>query len=369
MKPQPSDYMKRALQLARRAAGRTEPNPMVGCVLARRNCVIGEGYHRRYGGGHAEVDALRSVGGHARGATCYVTLEPCNHHGKTPPCTNALIEAGVKDVIMGTLDPNPRVNGSGLRRLRRAGLTASVGLLRVEADALIAPYRTTILQDRTYVIAKWAQSLDGRIATRSGDSKWISGPAARHMVQRIRARVDAVIVGIQTVLRDDPRLDCRDVRPRRIARRIILDTHARTPHSSHVVQTAETIPTLVFASQAVAKTRRARRLVRAGVDLRVAPLREDRVSLTRVLRQLARDGSTNALIEGGGEVLGSAFDADVVDEAHVFVSPCLLGGANARPAIAGRGLDRVADPRNLHHASTTRVGQDMLYRFERLAPV
>lgn len=333
--------MRRALRLARRGQGRVEPNPMVGCVLVRGGRVIGEGYHRRFGGPHAEVEALRRCSGSPRGATAYVTLEPCCYYGKTPPCTDALLQAGVARVVAAVEDPNPRVAGKGLQQLRSAGVRVEVGLLREAATALNAPFFKLVQQRRPWVILKWAQSLDGKIATHTGDSKWITDEACRAHAHRVRGRMDAIVVGVGTVLADDPQLTCRIGRPRRVATRIVLDTRLRTPLTARLVQTATLTPTwLVHAAEA--SQRRAQRLATAGCRLICLPAAPQGVRLTALLAQLARDGLTNVLVEGGGRVLGAFLDQRLGDEAHVYVAPQLIGGSAAPGPWEGAGVARIA---------------------------
>src|SRR5579871_1062456 len=233
-------FMSRALELARRGQGFVEPNPMVGCVLATDEGVVGEGWHRRFGGAHAEVEALTVAGSRARGATAYLTLEPCSHFGKTPPCAPALIEAGVRRVVVAMEDPFPEVAGKGLALLRSTGVDVEVGLMRDEAAWLNAPYLRRVVDRRPWIIAKWAMTLDGKIATRTGDSQWISGRPSREIVHQLRARVDAVIVGRGTAERDDPLLTARpaDGNVARVATRIVVDGGAKLSSTSQLVQTA-----------------------------------------------------------------------------------------------------------------------------------
>lgn len=334
-------FMLRALELARRGLGFVEPNPMVGCVIVKNGRIVGEGFHGRFGGPHAEIEALAKSGPRARGADFYVTLEPCCYQGKTPPCTQALLRAGAARVIAATLDPNPRVAGGGLAELREAGVKTAAGLLQTEADALIAPFAKWIRQHRPWVIAKWAQSLDGRIATRTGDSKWISDATARAHAHATRGRVDAIIVGINTVLSDDPLLTCRDAECRRVARRVILDQTLRTPPSAQLVRTARRTPTWIFHS-AAAPAIKIRSLQRAGCILKKVTAGPSGLRPAAVLRALAADGASQVLVEGGGEVLGRWLDARVIDEIHCYVAPVLIGGRAAVPALGGKGSSTVA---------------------------
>lgn len=350
--------MRRALALARRGEGRVEPNPMVGCVIARGGRVLGEGFHRRFGGAHAEVEALRACARKPRGATAYVTLEPCCHFGKTPPCADALIQAGIAEVVIPTLDPNPEVRGGGVRRLRAAGISVRTGMLAGEATSLLAPFLTRVLLGRPYVIAKWAQSLDGMLVAAPGQSRWISGAQSLRTVHRLRARVDAVLVGVGTVLADDPMLNARGVTVKRLATRVVLDTRLRTPLHSKLTATAPAIPTLVFTSLAAAKGRSAIALRRRGVDVVSAATVGRRLKLSVVLAALADRGMTNILVEGGPGVLTSFFSADLVDEAAVFVAPRREHGAPGSDVGGLTGIIRFDDP--------IRSGEDLLFRGRRV---
>lgn len=358
--PADQRLMERALALAERGRGRVEPNPMVGCVLVCGGRVIGEGYHQRFGGPHAEVVALRACRGSAAGATCYVSLEPCCHFGKTPPCADALIRAGVARVVAAVRDPFPKVAGGGFRKLRAAGIRVDVGLLRDAAAELNAPFFKLQAQRQPWVILKWAQSLDGKIATRSGDSKWITSLAARRAAHQLRAVVDAVIVGVGTVVADDPDLTCRLVRPRRIATRIVLDTSARTPIGSRLVRTARETPTMIAVADA--DSPRAKRLAKAGCEILELPTRRGRLRLDALLDALGRRGMTNVMVEGGGRVLGEFVDRQLADEAALFVAPRLIGGTQAIGALAGVG------PIDMEHLPPVRLlsqqpcGDDIAYR-------
>jgi diaminohydroxyphosphoribosylaminopyrimidine deaminase/5-amino-6-(5-phosphoribosylamino)uracil reductase len=339
---------------------------MVGCVIARGDRIIGEGFHRRFGGPHAEIEALRECKSNPRGATVYVTLEPCCHTGKTPPCVDALIDARVKRVVVASKDPNPAVNGRGIRRLRSAGIEVSVGVGTSEAAELLAPFATLIKLGRPYVIAKWAQSLDGRLTTPPGSSPWISCERSRRWVHRLRARVDTILVGVGTALADDPMLTARDVTVRRVATRVVLDRRLRVRESSKLVATANTTPTCLFTTRQAAQTPKAARLSRKGVEVIACGSRGENVSLESCLRLLGKRGVTNLLIEGGPTVLTSFLRADLVDEACVFVAPRLIGPDRRRPGVApttrvGARLDPVT-------SRTTRSGSDVLFRLRLTTP-
>jgi diaminohydroxyphosphoribosylaminopyrimidine deaminase / 5-amino-6-(5-phosphoribosylamino)uracil reductase len=355
-------YMARALELAVRGQGHVEPNPMVGCVIVRGGRVVGEGYHRRFGGPHAEIEALRAAGARARGALACVTLEPCCHFGKTPPCTDALIAAGVRRVVAAMRDPFPRVRGRGTRLLKKSGIEVAMGLLEAEAMRLNAPYLKLQREHRPWVILKWAQSLDGRIATRTGDSQWISGEPSRRSVHRLRSRVDAVVVGVGTVLADNPQLTCRHGRPRRVAARIVLDPCLRTPLDARLVRTARKIPTVIVADEGGAKGRRLRPFVERGVEIIGIRTSSEGLDLGALLDELGRRGMTNVLVEGGGRTLGAFHDAGLADEAIVFVAPMLIGGAAARSPLAGLGAERIRDALRPANVQIRRSGEDLMYQ-------
>ncbi len=354
--------MEQALELAVRGEGRVEPNPMVGCVVVRNGEVMGKGYHRRFGGAHAEIEALQSCTRGPHGATVYVSLEPCCHHGKTPPCTNALIEARVARVVVATTDPNPAVKGRGIRHLRAAGITVETGLMKDKASEVLAPYATRIRLQRPFVIAKWAQSLDGKLATRTGNSRWISCEASRRLVHRLRARVDAIIVGSGTVAADNPTLTARGVPIRRKALRIVLDSRLQLSERCQLVTTCRAAPLAVMTATARAATPKARRLRQKGVEVIACRSRGGRLGLSNCLRLLADREITNVLVEGGPTVLTALFEAKLVDEAFVFISPMLIGGRDAPTALGGRGVARVDAALEPRLVQTRRSGRDRLYR-------
>jgi diaminohydroxyphosphoribosylaminopyrimidine deaminase/5-amino-6-(5-phosphoribosylamino)uracil reductase len=334
-------WMSRALELAERGRGNVEPNPLAGAVVVRDGQAVGEGWHRRYGEAHAEVNALAAAGPAARGATLYVTLEPCCHHGKTPPCTDAVLRAGVARVVAAMTDPFPQVAGRGEGILRAAGVAYEVGVGAKEARRLNAPYRTLLARGRPHVHAKWAMTLDGKIATRAGNSKWISGKASRALVHELRGRMDAIVVGIGTALADDPLLTARPPGPRTAAR-IVLDSHTRLPPDCQLVRTAAAGPVVVVTAAGTG-AERAARLQELGCEVLALPAEDGRPAVPTLLQELGRRRLTNILLEGGAAVLGSFLDADLIDEAHVFISPRLVGGAEAKTPIGGRGRELIQD--------------------------
>lgn len=348
-----SRLMQRAIELARQGEGHVEPNPMVGCVLAHGEQIVGEGWHERFGGPHAEVNALRAAGASASGATAYVTLEPCCHTGKTPPCAEALIAAGVSRVVAAVRDPNPRVDGGGVRRLQEAGIACELGVAEDDAHAILAPYLKLTSDGRPWVIAKWAMTLDGKIATSSGSSQWISSPESRAIVHALRGRVDAVIVGAGTAKADDPLLNARPPGPR-TATRIVLGEVAA---ESQLAKTAHEAPVIsVLSSQA------ARREAPDGVELLIVDGATHTDQLGSLLDELGRRQMTNVLVEGGAGVLGAALDGRLVDEAHAFIAPKLVGGAAAPSPIAGLGLAQMASAIELSGVEITASGPDVYLR-------
>jgi diaminohydroxyphosphoribosylaminopyrimidine deaminase/5-amino-6-(5-phosphoribosylamino)uracil reductase len=340
MNPHAKVWMRRALQLAEQGRGHVEPNPLVGAVIVRDGKIVGEGWHARYGQAHAEVTALAQAGDAARGATLYVTLEPCCHHGKTPPCTDALIRAGIANVGAALEDPFPQVAGQGAARLRGAGIPIEFGVCANEARRQNAPYFKLLATGRPYVHAKWAMSLDGRIASKTGDSRWISNEASRRRVHELRGRMDGILIGIGTALADDPLLTARPSGPR-TACRVILDSHARLPIASQLARTATQIPTLIVViTEQEAATAPLRT---AGCEvLSLPPDDEGRPDIMKLLDELGRRRWTNLLVEGGSAVLGKLFGLNVVDEIHVFVGPKVIGGAQSKPPVGGRGVDVIA---------------------------
>jgi diaminohydroxyphosphoribosylaminopyrimidine deaminase / 5-amino-6-(5-phosphoribosylamino)uracil reductase len=329
-------HMRRALDLAAVGQGMVEPNPMVGCVVARGAEIIGEGFHRQFGGPHAEVEALAMAGARAAGATLYVTLEPCRHCGKTPPCTQAVLNSRVRRVVVAMRDPFPEVQGGGIAELLGAGLSVEEGLLETESQRLNAPYVKLIETGRPWVIAKWAMTLDGKIATRGGQSRWISNSRSRAIVHALRGRMDAIVVGRETADDDDPLLTARPAGPR-TALRIVLDTHASLSGDSQLVRTAKEVPVLVAAGKASASDDR-QRLACAGCEVFICKGDSHAARLDALLAELGRRRLTNVLFEGGGRVLGSLLDGGHIDEVHVFVAPKLFGGTAAPTAIGGEGI-------------------------------
>lgn len=339
-------HMDRALELAARGQGWVEPNPMVGCVIAQGDRVLGEGWHQRFGGPHAEIEAIRSAGTVTAGATMYVTLEPCCHQGKTPPCTETVIAAGIGRVVVAARDPFPEVAGGGVQRLRQAGLEVEVGLKEREAAWLNAPYLKLVQTGRPWIIAKWAMTLDGKSATRTGSSRWISGEASRSVVHEIRGRMDAIVVGRRTALADDPMLTARPPGPRS-ATRVVVDSRASLSHECQLARTVSQAPVLVACGPEAAEADR-RRLTDTGCEVWTSEAQAPSDRLADLMDELGRRRMTNILVEGGGRLMGSLFDADEVDEVHVFIANKLIGGADAPTPLAGTGIELMPQAVTLH---------------------
>lgn len=360
MQAQDATFMARALELARRGLGRTSPNPAVGAVIVRDGRVVGEGYHQKAGTPHAEIHALRAAGEKARGATLYVTLEPCCHYGRTPPCTGAIIAAGVNRVVAAMADPNPRVAGGGFRALRQAGIEVETGLLADEARRLNEAFIKYITTGRPWVTLKMALTLDGKIATRTGAARWITGPAARQKAHELRDTHDAVLVGIGTVLADDPELTTRLPDGRgRDAIRVILDSHLRLPLNARVVNLRSEAPTLVVTTAAAPAAAR-ESLAARGAEVLVLPEEDGRVAWQPLLAELARRQVTSILVEGGAGVNATALAAGVVDKVVAFIAPKIFGGKEAPSPVGGRG---VADPEaawRLEKLEVERCGEDIM---------
>lgn len=349
-------HMRRALQLAAQGRGCVEPNPLVGCVIARGTQVLGEGWHQQFGGPHAEIMALAAAGD-ARGATLYVTLEPCCHYGKTPPCSQAVIRAGIARVVVAQQDPFPQVAGKGLAALRQAGLEITAGVLQDEARRLNAPYLKLVQRQRPWIVAKWAMTLDGKLATRTGHSRWISSEPSRQLVHQLRGGVDAIMVGSGTATTDDPQLTARPPGPRR-AVRIVVDSAARLALDSRLVRSLDQTPVLV-AVGTQADPQRCRSLHQAGCEVLACAGADHRQRLHALLDELGRRRWTNVLVEGGAGLLGNLFDLGEVDEVHAFIAPMLVGGRASRTPIAGQGVERIQQALQLQDVTVQQLGTDV----------
>ena len=352
--------MQKALLLADRGRGRVEPNPVVGAIVVQGERVVGHGWHGRFGGPHAEPNALADAGDAAEGSTVYVTLEPCAHEGKkTPPCADALMAAKVARVVIGANDPNPATTGLGERRLREAGIEVVTGVLADEAAALNPRFPRWLESDRPFTIAKWAMTLDGKIADVERGSKYITGPDSRRLVHEIRGSVDAVVVGVGTVLADDPELTVRDASSTREPVRVILDSNLRTPLSSRIVTSVDAMPTWIVTTPDAPAARR-EALTAAGCRVITTEAEAGHVDLASAFRLLKAEGLSRILLEGGGEVHTSAFRAGIVDHVMAFIAPKLLGGRAAPGPLGGEGVRLIADPLPVVEWTQSRLGDDVL---------
>ena len=358
-------YMMSALRLAAKGRGTTSPNPMVGAVVVNRGRIVGRGYHLRPGLSHAEVSALKQAGTQSRGGTLYVTLEPCCHLKKrTAPCIPAIIGSGVKRVVIAQRDPNPLVNGRGIAALRRAGTTVTIGILRREAEALNEAYRHWMKTRRPYVILKAAMTLDGQIATSSGEAKWITSHASRRDAHQLRAEVDAVMVGVGTVRSDDPSLTARTgARLNRLSNkqplRVVVDSRLRTPMNAKILRRMEGASTLMATTRRAPAARRLA-LQRRGIDVVVLPPDRGRVSLPALMNELGKRGVTSVLVEGGAEINAAMLRGKLVDRVRLYVAPSLLGGVDATGMIGGKSPARLAATLKLKHVRTRSLGGDLV---------
>ena len=356
-------WMRRACELAGRSTGYTNPNPLVGCVIVRDGHVIGEGWHERYGEAHAEVNALAACarsGENPAGATVYVTLEPCAHQGKQPPCADALVQARVARVVIGSRDPNPLVAGKGAARLEAAGITVERDVLRAACDALNPVFFHYITTKRPYVVAKWAMTADGRIACASGDSRWVSGPASREDVHRLRHRLAAIVVGAGTVAADDPALTCRlgDI-PVNQPVRVVCDSRLAIAEDSQLVRTVGEAPLLVACGEEAPVTAKAARLRARGVEVVSLPGADGRVDVRALVELLGARGIDSLLLEGGARLQASFWEAGLVNEAVAYVAPKVVGGAGAPGPVAGTGVAAMGEAIRLGEPHVTLLGSDV----------
>lgn len=352
------EWMKHALELARKGQGKVAPNPMVGAVLVRNGKRVGEGFHAAHGAPHAETVALREAGTKAEGTTLYVTLEPCTFSGKTPPCVDAIIDAGVGRVVAAMPDPHPEVRGTGFEALRSEGIDVTVGVRREEATYLNRRFVTFHVENRPFLIAKWAMSLDGKIATRSGDSQWISSRQSRRRARTLRTDAGAVMVGIGTVIEDNPTLlapDDQDEHPIRI----IVDSRLRLTTDYNIVRTADKTRTII-ATTRNASDKKVQQLEEAGLEIIRCEESGSQVDFRSLCDELAGRGIQAVLVEGGGTLLGSAFERKLVDDVKVFVAPKIIGGSEAVTPVEGHGIQEVTDALDLFNVRIERIDSDVL---------
>jgi diaminohydroxyphosphoribosylaminopyrimidine deaminase/5-amino-6-(5-phosphoribosylamino)uracil reductase len=350
-------YLRMACRLAVKGAGRTSPNPMVGAVLVRSGKVIATGFHRVAGGDHAEIVAIKRAGAKAKGATLYINLEPCSHYGRTPPCCQALIRAGIREVVAGMKDPNPLVAGRGFRQLRRAGIRVRFGLFKQQCRTLNEAFTKYITRRLPFVILKLAVSLDGKIAAVTGDARWISGAQSRRMVHRLRDQVDAVVTGVGTVITDDPRLTCRIPRGRN-PRRVILDSHLRIPLAAQLLHQSDPEKNIIVTGNR-SPQKKIRALRSLGATVWPVRLRRGRIPWTTILKQLAAQGALSVIIEGGATTAAWALQERAVDRILFFYAPMILGG-DGRVMIDALGIKRVRQAIRIRHMQVRSSGADTL---------
>lgn len=352
-------YMERAISLARKGRGRTNPNPMVGAVIVKDDRIIGEGYHMEYGGLHAERNAIASLTESAEGATIYVTLEPCCHYGKTPPCTEAIIENKIAEVVIGSRDPNPLVAGKGVKQLEEAGIRVVCDFMKDECDSINNVFFHYITKRTPYLVMKYAMTADGKISTKTGESKWITGEESRNLVQLMRHRYMGIMVGIGTVLADDPMLNVR-IPGLKSPVRIICDSHLRIPAESRIVQTAGQVPTVVACAKA---GERKEELEKAGITVIECPGPDGRIDLAALMKILGETGIDSILLEGGGTLNYSALEAGIVNEVQCFIAPKIFGGEDAKTPVGGTGVELPSECFSLKYENTTVIGEDILIRY------
>ena len=354
------DYMRLAIQLAKQGCGWVNPNPMVGAVIVKEGSIIGQGYHKKYGELHAERIALASCQASAKGATLYVTLEPCCHHGRTPPCTDAIIESGITRVVVGSADPNPLVAGKGIEILRSHGIEVIEDTAKDECDKLNESFFHYIQSKTPYVIMKYAMTMDGKIATYTGKSQWITGPEARRRVHEDRHRYSAIMVGVGTVLADDPLLTCR-LENSRNPLRIICDTNLRTPLNANIVTTNDAAPTLI--ATAVTEVERHKPYLDAGCEIMVLPQKDNHIDLNILMIKLGERQIDSLLLEGGGTLNWSALKSGIVNKIQSYIAPKVFGGSGTSP-VEGLGVTHPNEAFRLKKPVITQVGEDILLESE-----
>ncbi len=359
-KGQDAFYMQMAIELAKKGRGFTSPNPLVGAVIVKNNIVIGEGYHEYYGGPHAEVNAIKNANSDINGATIYLTLEPCSHYGKTPPCSLAIIQNKLSRVVIGSLDPNPLVSGKGIEMIRNAGIRVDTGILEQETQKLNEVFFKFIQTKEPFILMKTAMSLDGKIATRNGDSKWISGEQSRSKVHQMRNEYSAIMVGINTVINDNPLLNVRNISGKtKNPIRIIIDSKARTPLDADIVNTPEISPVIVAVTKK-AKKENIDKLSRKGIKVIVCPEKEKAIDLKYLIKEIGKLNIDSILLEGGGTLNFGAIEQNIVDKVITFISPKIIGGKEAATPVEGVGFKRIADTVELEKLNYTLSGNDIM---------
>lgn len=350
-------YMRMALSLATRGEGNVSPNPMVGALIVKDGQVVGKGYHRYFGGPHAEVEAIKEAGEKTKGSTLFVNLEPCSQFGKTPPCTQAIIKAGVKKLVAATLDPNPPNRGEGIKMLEGAGINTEVGLCEKEAKKINRYFFKFIQEKIPYTTIKAAASLDGKIATFRGESKWITSEKSRELGKKLRDKADAILGGVNTVIKDNPQL--LPLRSKRRYFRIILDTRLRVPLRAKILENQSRYPTLIFTGFYADKNK-IKTLKQKGIKVKMVESKGGKVNLRKVLEELGRMEITDLLVEGGGEVIASFIQENLADKIFLFLSPCIIGGKKTPTWVEGEGFSLLQDALRVRIESMRRVNEDIL---------
>lgn len=350
--------MKRALELAKKGTGFTNPNPLVGAVIVKNNRIIGEGYHHFYGGDHAEIDAFKNASENVKGADMYVTLEPCSHYGKTPPCAKAIVQKGIKKVFIGLKDPNPLVSGNGIKILEDNGIEVITGILEDEGKKLNEIFLKYITTKLPFCIMKTAMTMDGKIASYTGDSKWITNEASRNFVHKIRHKVSGIMVGIGTVLSDNPFLTTR-LKNGSDASRIIIDSSAKIPLDANVLNLKSKAKTIIATTEQADKEK-LKALEALGAGIVVTPLKKDKVDLTYLMKMLGKNKIDSVLLEGGSTLNYSALEESIVDKVYTFIAPKFIGGAEAKTPIGGQGIPLVKDAISVKDISIHRFQEDVM---------
>lgn len=351
-------YIKRALELAEKGAGKVNPNPLVGAVLVKNNKIIGEGYHKSYGSAHAEVNAISNAAESTEGATIYVTLEPCCHYGKTPPCVNAIIKNKIKRVVVGALDQNPLVAGKGIKILRDHGIEVTTGILEAECKKINEIFMKFINTKKPFVIMKSAMSLDGKTAAFTGDSKWITSEESRLQVHKLRNRVSAIMVGIGTVLTDNPMLTCR-IPGGSNPKRIIVDSKMRIPLEAKALNQEDNALTIVAATEKAPKEK-LQQLTAKGIQVLILPEYKDKVDLAALIIKLGELNIDSILLEGGSTLNYSALEQGIVDKVQFYIAPKIIGGENAKTPVGGAGASKLIDCFKLNDLDVKKIGEDIL---------
>ena len=351
-------YMALALELAEKGRGNVEPNPMVGAVLVKDGGIVGRGYHQVFGGAHAEINAIKEGGTNCRGAALYISMEPCAHYGKTAPCVDAIIKAGIKKVVTAVFDPNPITSGKGIQKLKGAGIEVVMGVMETQARRLNAPFFKLMQQGLPYITVKWAMSVDGKIATRTGESKWITSEESRKYVHKIRGQMDGILVGINTVVRDNPLLTCR-IEGGQNPKRIVVDSNAVLPINSRLLSTINEGEIIVAVSKNAQRIR-IEKLEQMGCKIVQTEDINDRVDLHELFRRLGEMELTNILVEGGSRVITSVIEDRLADRVMVFVAPIIIGGAGAKSPVLGTGINKISEAAEIDEIEIKRFSNDIV---------